>query len=264
MNLDRHMQAHREFFGHLKGAFTGAVRDKAGFFQAAEGGTLFLDEVADLPLSMQVKLLRALQERQVRPVGAELELPVNVRIISATHQKLDEAVQNGRFRQDLYYRLNVIEVHTPALREHPEDIPALVTHCLTQLAARHGLVSPPPVTPEALAALAAYRFPGNVRELENILERALTLSDGGAIDTHDLQLRHPRAPADVPPVDEPAAAATAPAGEASLDDQVEAIERRAILDALQRARFNKTRAAALLGMSFRALRYRIKKLNIDA
>ena len=231
-----------EFFGHLKGAFTGAVRDKAGFFQAAEGGTLFLDEVADLPLSMQVKLLRALQERQVRPVGAELELPVNVRIISATHQKLDEAVQRGQFRQDLYYRLNVIEVHTPA----------------------HGLVSPPPVTPEALAALAAYRFPGNVRELENILERALTLSDGGAIDTHDLQLRHPRAPADVPPVDEPAAAATAPAGEASLDDQVEAIERRAILDALQRARFNKTRAAALLGMSFRALRYRIKKLNIDA
>ena len=253
-----------EFFGHLKGAFTGAVRDKAGFFQAAEGGTLFLDEVADLPLSMQVKLLRALQERQVRPVGAELELPVNVRIISATHQKLDEAVQNGRFRQDLYYRLNVIEVHTPALREHPEDIPALVTHCLTQLAARHGRVNPPPVTPEALAALAAYRFPGNVRELENILERALTLSDGGAIDTHDLQLRHPRAPADAPPVDEPAAVATAPAGEASLDDQVEAIERRAILDALQRARFNKTRAAALLGMSFRALRYRIKKLNIDA
>jgi len=253
-----------EFFGHLKGAFTGAVRDKAGFFQAAEGGTLFLDEVADLPLSMQVKLLRALQERQVRPVGAELELPVNVRIISATHQKLDEAVQNGRFRQDLYYRLNVIEVHTPALREHPEDIPALVTHCLTQLAARHGRVNPPPVTPEALAALAAYRFPGNVRELENILERALTLSDGGAIDTHDLQLRHPRAPADAPPADEPAAVATAPAGEASLDDQVEAIERRAILDALQRARFNKTRAAALLGMSFRALRYRIKKLNIDA
>ena len=253
-----------EFFGHLKGAFTGAVRDKAGFFQAAEGGTLFLDEVADLPLSMQVKLLRALQERQVRPVGAELELPVNVRIISATHQKLDDAVQRGQFRQDLYYRLNVIEVHTPALREHPEDIPALVTHCLTQLAARHGLVSAPPVTAEALAALTAYRFPGNVRELENILERALTLSDGGAIDTHDLQLRHPHAPADAPPADEPAAVATAPAGEASLDDQVEAIERRAIIDALQRARFNKTRAAALLGMSFRALRYRIKKLDIDA
>jgi len=253
-----------EFFGHIKGAFTGAVRDKAGFFQAAEGGTLFLDEVADLPLAMQVKLLRALQERQVRPVGAELEQPVNVRIISATHQSLEDAVHRGQFRQDLYYRLNVIEVHTPALREHPGDIPALVEHGLAQLATRHGLARVPPVSADALDALCAYGFPGNVRELENILERALTLSEGGVIDTHDLQLRQTRSVASPTPESSPSAVDLPPAEDASLDDQVEAIERRAIVDALQRARFNKTRAAALLGMSFRALRYRIKKLDIDA
>ncbi|WP_029890220.1 sigma-54-dependent transcriptional regulator [Polycyclovorans algicola] len=253
-----------EFFGHLKGAFTGAVRDKAGFFQAAEGGTLFLDEVADLPLAMQVKLLRALQERQVRPVGAELEQPVNVRIISATHQRLDEAVQRGHFRQDLYYRLNVIEVHAPALRDHAQDIPALVEHGLALLTARHGLPQVPAVTRAALDALCAYPFPGNVRELENILERALTLSDGGAIDAHDLQLRPATLSARAAPTATKPEPEAMVAEDASLGDQVEAIERRAIVDALQRARFNKTRAAALLGMSFRALRYRIKKLKIDA
>ncbi len=248
-----------EFFGHVKGAFTGAVRDKAGFFQAAEGGTLFLDEVADLPLAMQVKLLRALQERRVRPVGAELEQPVNVRIISATHQHLEQAVAAGRFRQDLYYRLNVIEVHTPALRDHADDIPALVTFGLAQLAARHGLDHAPPLSTAALDALRHYAFPGNVRELENILERAITLCDGHRIEIDDLQLRH--APATDPA--ESSTTTTLPNEQAPLDDQVEAIERRAILDALERARFNKTRAAALLGMSFRALRYRIKKLNIE-
>lgn len=246
-----------EFFGHLKGAFTGAVRDKAGFFQAAEGGTLFLDEVADLPLPMQVKLLRALQERRVRPVGAELEQPVNVRIISATHQQLEQAVANGRFRQDLYYRLNVIEVHTPALRDHADDIPALVDFGLAQLAARHGLGQAPPLSAAALEALRQYAFPGNVRELENILERAITLCDGDRIEVDDLQLRQP------PAADDEPSPAPGPNGQAPLEDQVEAIERRAIVEALERARFNKTRAAALLGMSFRALRYRIKKLNIE-
>lgn len=260
-----------EFFGHVKGAFTGAIRDKPGLFQTADGGTLFLDEVADLPLTMQVKLLRALQERRVRPVGAEQELPVNVRIISATHQQLEQAVAEGRFRQDLYFRLNVIEVKTPALRERPDDIPTLVTHCLRQLTTLHGLPQPPTVADAAMAALCTYPFPGNVRELENVLERAVTLCDQGVITPQDLRLR--------PGMSRPAASGsgapegTAPAlpdagsllaANAPLEDQVEAMERQAIVQALERARFNKTRAAALLGMSFRALRYRIKKFKIDA
>nr|WP_028009506.1 sigma-54 dependent transcriptional regulator [Solimonas flava] len=242
-----------EFFGHLKGSFTGAHRDKAGLFQAAENGTLFLDEVADLPAHMQVKLLRALQERAVRPVGSEAEVPVNVRVISATHKNLADLVAAGQFRQDLYYRLNVIEVRTPPLRARASDIPMLARHVLAKLARDLGLQRQPALDDSALAALQAYPFPGNVRELENILERAATLSDGERISSADLQLR------DATPV---AATVAAPAI-AALGDQIEEIEKRAIREALQKTRYNKTRAAELLGMSFRALRYRIKKLGLD-
>lgn len=242
-----------EFFGHLKGSFTGAHRDKVGLFQAAEGGTLFLDEVAELPLHMQVKLLRALQERTVRPVGAENETPVNVRIISATHRDLAAAVEQSTFRQDLYYRLNVIEVRTPALREHPTDIPLIASHILSSMAGRLLLDETPVLHDDALDALQGYAFPGNVRELENILERALTLCDNGQIHADDLQLRPCGAPQ----------AGAGQTGGAALGQQIEDIEREAIREALVKTRYNKTKAAELLGMSFRSLRYRIKKLGLD-
>jgi two-component system response regulator PilR (NtrC family) len=239
-----------EFFGHLKGSFTGALRDKTGLFQSAEGGTLFLDEVADLPLHMQVKLLRALQERRVRPVGSETEVPVNLRIISATHRDLAALVAGGEFRQDLYYRLNVIEVRTPALRERRGDIPSLAQHILRRLADETGLPTAPMLDASALQALATYDFPGNVRELKNVLERAITLCDGERISLSDLQLRN--------------AAGEAPAARGSaLDEQIEQIERQAIREALEKVRYNKTKAAELLGMSFRQLRYKLKKLDIE-
>jgi two-component system response regulator PilR (NtrC family) len=245
-----------EFFGHLKGSFTGAVRDKQGLFQAAEGGTLFLDEVGDLPLPMQVKLLRALQERAVRPVGSESEIPVNVRVISATHKDLSALVANAHFRQDLYYRLNVIEIRTPPLRERTEDIPELAIAIIERLARSSGLHEVPMLDAAATHQLRGYSFPGNVRELENILERALTLSDGKTIHVDDLQLR-----TSSPQV---TAATVAPAAAgADLEAQMEEIERRAIMEALEKARYNKTKAATLLGMSFRSLRYRIKKLGIE-
>jgi two-component system, NtrC family, response regulator PilR len=245
-----------EFFGHIKGSFTGAARDKAGLFQAAEGGTLFLDEVADLPLHMQVKLLRALQERAVRPVGAEKEVPVNVRIISATHRELAALAAAGTFRQDLFYRLNVIEVRVPALRERREDIPLLAQNILGRLARENNLKSAPELDAAALERLAQYDFPGNVRELENILERAVTLSDGHHITAAELQLRRH---ADAGPAPRPAAAPSS----TSLDQHVEEVEKRAIRDALDKTGGNKTRAAALLGMTFRQLRYKAKKLGID-
>jgi two-component system, NtrC family, response regulator PilR len=237
-----------EFFGHLKGSFTGAHRDKAGLFQAAEGGTLFLDEVAELPMHMQVKLLRALQERRVRPVGSEAEAPVNVRVISATHRDLGELVQVGEFRQDLFYRLDVIAVRTPALRERPCDVPVLAQHILERIAASTGLHEAPKLDAAAIEALGRYAFPGNVRELENILERALTLCDGERIRVADLQLRAPSVAAD---------------SASGLEQQKEDLERQAIREALHKTRYNKTRAAELLGMSFRSLRYRIKKLGLD-
>jgi two-component system response regulator PilR (NtrC family) len=243
-----------EFFGHVKGSFTGAVRDKQGLFQSAEGGTLFLDEVADLPLHMQVKLLRAVQERAVRPVGAETEVPVNVRIISATHKNLNDLVNQGAFRQDLYYRLNVIEVRTPPLRERADDIPLLSEHILSRMARESGLDAPPKLDSAAQRQLREYGFPGNVRELENILERAITLCDGKAITASDLQLR-PSAPVQF--------SSTVSSENAALGEHIEEIEKRAIREALEKARYNKTRAAELLGMSFRSLRYRIKKLNIE-
>ena len=252
-----------EFFGHKRGSFTGAVADKKGLIQSAEGGTLFLDEVADLPLHMQVKLLRVVQEKAVRPVGEQRESPVDVRILSATHKNLTELVAQGRFREDLYYRINVIELRVPTLRARPEDIEQLTTAIVRRLAQRL-YMTPPELTPRASAALQAYAFPGNVRELENILERALTLSTGGHIDVGDIQLRSLIATPD--PVDVPLATPVAnppSTAEPTLGNQLEDIERMAILRALEQTRYNKTAAAKLLGMTFRALRYRIKKLGIE-
>jgi len=242
-----------EFFGHSKGSFTGAVGDNAGLVQTAEGGTLFLDEVADLPLHMQVKLLRVIQEKAIRPVGQSIELPVDVRILSATHRDLGELVAEGRFREDLYYRINVIELLVPPLRERGEDVLILAHHILSRLAAGQGLMLPHLSKP-AQAALLQYRFPGNVRELENILERALTLCSSDTIDIDDIAIRAE--------IDEEEQARHVD-GDAPLGDQLEEIERDAIVKALEQTRYNKTAAAKVLGISFRALRYRIKKLGIE-
>ena len=239
-----------ELFGHQKGSFTGAISNKVGLIQTAEGGTLFLDEVADLPLHMQVKLLRVIQEKTIRPVGQAKELPVDVRILSATHKSLQELVAEGSFREDLYYRINVIELHVPALRERGEDVLILAQEILERLARERDQPTPS-LTAAAKSALTSYRFHGNVRELENILERALTLAGGSEIDSTDIQLR-PRAD-DAPDV----------ADEAPLGVQLAGIERDAIVSALEQTRYNKTAAAKLLGISFRTLRYRIKKLGID-
>jgi two-component system response regulator PilR (NtrC family) len=240
-----------ELFGHKRGSFTGAVADKKGMVQSAEGGTLFLDEVGDLPLHMQVKLLRVIQEKAVRPIGEQRETPVDVRILSATHRNLSALVAEGAFREDLYYRINVIEIRVPALRERPEDIPELAEAILRRLA-RRTKVETPAMEPDALKALSSYAFAGNVRELENILERALALSGGSAVTASELQLR-----------DAPANAPLAGVGGGPLGEQLEEIERDAILKALEQTRYNKTAAAKLLGVSFRALRYRIKKLGIE-
>jgi two-component system response regulator PilR (NtrC family) len=239
-----------EFFGYKKGAFTGAAEDRDGFFQAANGGTLFLDEVAELPLAMQVKLLRAIQEKRVRKVGATQEDPVDVRIISATHQNLAELVAGGKFRQDLFYRLNVIELKMPPLRECREDVPRIAASILERLARQNG-VPVPRLAAAALQELAAYDFPGNVRELENILERALALSGSDEIGAEDLRL----APA---PGSEPAAEA----GGETLPDYLDGLERKAILEALGKTGFNRTAAAKLLGITFRQLRYRMQRLGI--
>jgi len=237
-----------EFFGHRKGSFTGAVADKIGLVQSADGGTLFLDEIADLPLAMQVKLLRVIQEKTVRPVGASSEEPANARILSATHKNLGQMVADGEFREDLYYRINVIELAVPALRDRGEDVLLLAEHILARLSSGTSLDG------SAKDALLEYAFPGNVRELENLLERAVTLCSSGAIAASDLNLR-----------------SSAPAGEDSprdftstdLGNQVEDVQRQAIVDALEKTRYNKTAAAKLLGLSFRQLRYRIKKLGIE-
>jgi len=243
-----------ELFGHKRGSFTGAATDKEGLIRSAEGGTLFLDEVADLPLHMQVKLLRVIQEKAVRPVGELREVPVDVRILSATHRKLDELVKAGRFREDLYYRVNVIELHVPALRERLDDIPLLVEALLERVSNQIG-VKVPAITPTALQKLRDYSYPGNVRELENILERAVTLCANDRIEPDDIQLRS-QAGVELDELAE----VTASDG---LSDQLEQIEREAIIKALEQTRYNKTRAAELLGMSFRQLRYRVKKLGIE-
>ena len=238
-----------EFFGYKKGAFTGAGEDRDGFFQAANGGTLFLDEVAELPLAMQVKLLRAIQEKRVRKVGATQEEPVDVRIICATHQNLTALVAAGRFRQDLFYRLNVIELKMPPLRECRDDVPLVATHILARLAAQTGS-APARLAPSALEELARYDFPGNIRELENILERAVALSGSDEMSAADLHLA---------PV--PEAGVERGAAE-SLPDYLDGLERMAILDALAKTGFNRTAAAKLLGITFRQLRYRMQRLGI--
>jgi len=244
-----------ELFGHRKGSFTGAVADKQGLIQSAEGGTLFLDEIADLPLHMQVKLLRVIQEKTVRPVGESREQPIDVRILSATHKNLAAQVAEGKFREDLFYRVNVIEMRVPPLRERLEDIDELVDSIITRLGRQIGNRSLR-ITEAASKALREYQFPGNVRELENVLERAATLCVNGVIDASDLQLRPKVAPTDVPIPN-----SVAP-GE-RLGDALEDIERDAIVRALEQTRYNKTKAAQLLGMTFRSLRYRIKKLGIE-
>ena len=247
-----------ELFGHKRGSFTGAVADKKGLVQTAEGGTLFLDEVADLPLHMQVKLLRVVQEKTVRPVGESREETVDVRILSATHKNLSELVAQGLFREDLFYRINVIELHVPALRERPEDIPDIAPAILERLGRRSGSQSPR-LAEDALELLQSYPFPGNVRELENVLERALTLCVGGIITAEHIKLRSTPRPSAPTPLPTAAAAASG----AALGEHLEEIERDAIIKALEKTRYNKTAAAKLLGMSFRALRYRVKKLGIE-
>jgi len=234
-----------EFFGHRKGSFTGAVNDKAGLLQCAQDGTLFLDEIADLPLAMQVKLLRVIQEKKVRPVGASQEETVDVRILSATHRNLSQMVADNEFREDLYYRINVIELNVPALRERGDDVLLLAEHILQRL---NGAAS---LTEDTRNALLRYAFPGNVRELENMLERAVTLCASGVIGPADLQMR------------ETSEAPATPASVGKLGEQVEDVQRQAIVEALEKTRYNKTAAAKLLGLSFRQLRYRIKKLGID-
>jgi len=238
-----------ELFGHKRGSFTGAVADKPGLFQSAHGGTLFLDEVAELPLQLQVKLLRAIQEKAVRPVGSQSEVAVDARVLSATHKDLGAMVRGGDFRQDLYYRINVIELRVPPLRERREDIPPLVEHILDRLGGGDG--ARPALDIAAAAALQAYAFPGNVRELENILERAMTLCEGDTIRVADLRL--------------PEAGGTHHGGAdpLALEPYLDQVERQRILDALEKTRWNRTAAARLLGISFRALRYRLEKLGLD-
>jgi len=241
-----------EFFGHKKGSFTGASADKQGLFQAAQGGTLFLDEVADLPLAMQVKLLRAIQEKAVRAVGGQQEEKVDVRLLSATHKDLAAEVAAGRFRQDLYYRLNVIELRVPPLRQRREDIPLLTATILKRLTQSGGKTIK--LSPEAQAKLQNYRFPGNVRELENLLERACTLCEGQQIEAEDLQLVETTATtrestANLTQID-------------NLEDYLEETERSLLMRALEETRWNRTAAAQRLGLTFRSLRYRLKKLGI--
>jgi two-component system response regulator PilR (NtrC family) len=238
-----------EFFGHKKGAFTGAISDNKGLFQSAEGGTLFMDEIGDLPLAMQVKLLRVIQEKLVRPVGGQDEVAVDVRILSATHKDLRELVANGQFREDLFYRVNVIELQVAPLRDRLEDVGVLTDHMLRRLAADHG-IDEPKLTAAAGAKLAGYRFPGNVRELENILERAVALCGDAAIDADDIQTQGAGSP-------------SATTAASALGDQLQSVERDAIVKALEETRHNRTAAARNLGLTLRALRYRMQKLGID-
>ena len=264
-----------ELFGHVKGSFTGAVSDKEGLFQIAEGGTLFFDEVAELPLHMQVKLLRAIQEKAIRPVGGTSELPVDVRILSATHQDLNTLVGEGKFRQDLFYRINVIEIHVPTLRDRSEDIPLLVEHILVQIASKTGQEITN-LSREAISKLQSYSFPGNIRELENILERALALTEGDVIVPEDLHLKEVSGESEPgesePGESEPGESEPgksehgrqeqAETNSNSLEHQLDDVERKAILDVLEQTRWNRTAAAKKLGLSLRALRYRLEKFGL--
>jgi len=245
-----------EFFGHVKGSFTGAVSDNKGLFQAAEGGTLFLDEIAELPLPMQVKLLRAIQEKSIRPVGSDKEIGVDTRILSASHKNLLSLVNQGDFRQDLFYRINVIEIKVPALRERKADIPKLTQYLLEQLSAAHN-IEINSVSDEALLALSQYDFPGNIRELENTLERALTLSSGESISAEDLSLPSAITSNGIPSSD------LSLRNQQPLDEFLADIEKNEILNALEETKGNKTKAAKLLGISFRAMRYKLEKIGYD-
>lgn len=252
-----------EFFGHRRGAFTGANSDRDGLFAAAQGGTLFLDEIVELPPDMQVKLLRAIQEKRIRPVGATSEQPIDARIVCATHADLEHAVRDGRFREDLFYRIHVISLRVPPLREREDDIASIADHIVARLADeyRTGSVT---LTQDAYEALRAYPFPGNVRELENILERALTLIDGNRIGSEDLQLA-PRSDGAADSITagnvrEPSPEMPTPT---SIDDQIEDNQRRLLTESLERNRWNRTASAQELGLTYRQLRYRLKKLGID-
>ncbi|HSW06127.1 sigma-54-dependent transcriptional regulator [Aquabacterium sp.] len=264
-----------EFFGYRKGAFTGANEDREGFFQAANGGTLFLDELGDLPLTMQSKLLRAIQERSVRQIGAVSEMPVNVRIVSATHKDLATEVHEGRFRQDLYYRLNVIQLRMPPLRERIDDLPAICDAVLARISRDAGVATPPHLSADALRHLAGYGFPGNVRELENLLHRAVTMSSSGdVIESEDLGLAddlssesewaalEPAAGvvAEAPLTPIPVSAAPLPTDLVAYLDQV---ERDILVRVLERHRFNRTAAGASMGLSLRQMRYRMARLGIN-
>lgn len=242
-----------EFFGHRKGSFSGALMDQPGLFRAAHGGTLFLDEIADLPLVMQVKLLRALQEKSVRPVGTQEEQAVDVRILCATHKDLKSEVQAGRFRRDLFYRLNVIELRVPALRERRGDIGLLARHILQRLATSSGRPAPQ-LRPQALQALERYDFPGNVRELENLLERAQALCESPWIEVADLNLPAPEPEDELTP---------GPAPNLDLARHLQQVERQLLLQALEQTRWNRTEAARRLSLSLRSMRYRMKKLGLD-
>ena len=244
-----------ELFGHKKGSFTGASTDKEGLFKAADGGTLFLDEVADLPLQMQVKLLRAIQEKRIRPVGEHTEQNIDVRILSASHKNLQELVKSGLFREDLYYRINVIELNVPSLRQHPEDIPLLSQYLLEQLAKKCQLENTPQISSSALQKLRQHSFPGNVRELENILERTLALSDSQNIDADDIQL---------PSVQHTLHEATQTTNVPSSLNQRQEQEQEGILQALEATRWNKTAAAKQLGLTLRQLRYRLEKMGLKS
>ena len=242
-----------EFFGHKKGSFTGAQSDKEGLFKTADGGTLFLDEIAELPLNMQVKLLRAVQERSIRPVGSEKEQSVNVRILSASHTDLSEMVEKDSFRQDLFYRINVIEINVPPLRERVADIPDLVAYFVRRLADRNQ-ITPPKIPEGVIKKLQQYHFPGNIRELENILERAITLSLDDALDANDILLSQNNASQTNQGIER---------NGKPLEDFLENIEKAEIVKALEQTGGNKTAAAELLGISFRTMRYKCKKLDID-
>jgi two-component system response regulator PilR (NtrC family) len=249
-----------EFFGHKRGSFSGAVADKEGLIPSAEGGTLFLDEVADLPLHMQVKLLRVIQEKTVRPIGEQRESPIDVRIVSATHKNLAELVADAKFREDLYYRINVIEIRVPPLRERREDIRPLADAILGRLEKRIG-IDGLNLSDEAWRALETYDYPGNVRELENVLERAATLSGSGIIEAEHIRLRAAPRVSGLPAA--PAVIAARAEASGGLTDQLEHLERDTIVKALEQSRYNKTAAAKLLGVSYRALRYKIQKLGIE-
>ena len=249
-----------EFFGHIKGSFTGAVSDKEGLFQAANGGTLFLDEIAELPIHMQVKLLRAIQEKAIKPIGGQKEIPVDIRLLSATHKDLAEEVENGNFRQDLYYRINVIELNIPPLRERMSDLPILAEFMLARIS-KHSDGATYSISADAIEKMQQYSFPGNIRELENILERSATLCEGDEITTTDLDLPESKVATsqEQPNPDESSITLSVD----QLEDYLIQKERKAIIAALEKTRWNKTAAAKLLGITFRQLRYRLQKLELE-